>query len=312
MHSWLGMIQRIPLIPSPKQGTPIHPRFESLILTHMLQSDTIQDEHTRSVGSQELGRANLWGCPTARYASNETYGSSGQPHGRESFGFAARSNADLERDQSLVSFAQIEPDVSFAALMQPHLQQSRDQANASPVVLLVQDTTDIDLSHRRHPSAAWDKSGTNEDGGFSCKRCWRCVPRRERCWGAWLRNPLCAFLLQRREQRYGRRKREERESDVWMRQVQTIGTPDPGSMWVHVGDRGADMFPFCGGMSGDPDPLSGASGPESACAAGRSRDQLFALCVHAPFRVRPAVHSRFPPDMGTKHVRPSCSLPLGR
>src|ERR1700737_742769 len=47
-----------------------------------------------------------------------------------------------------------EPDVTFAALMQPHLQQTREQANGSPVVLLVQDTTDIDLSHRRHPSAA--------------------------------------------------------------------------------------------------------------------------------------------------------------
>src|SRR5205085_8669604 len=29
-----------------------------------------------------------------------------------------------------------------------------------------------------------------------------------------------------------------------MRQVQTIGTPEPGSLWVHIGDRGADMFPF--------------------------------------------------------------------
>ena len=55
---------------------------------------------------------------------------------------------------------------------------------------------------------------------------------------------MCAFPLQRREQRYQRRKREERETDVWMRQVQAIGTPESGSMWVHVGDRGADMFPF--------------------------------------------------------------------
>jgi len=46
------------------------------------------------------------------------------------------------------------------------------------------------------------------------------------------------------EQRYQRRKREERETDVWIRQVHAIGTPEPGSMWVHVGDRGADMFPF--------------------------------------------------------------------
>ena len=33
-----------------------------------------------------------------------------------------------------------EPDVNFAALIQPHLHQTREQANASPVVLLVQDT----------------------------------------------------------------------------------------------------------------------------------------------------------------------------
>jgi len=33
-----------------------------------------------------------------------------------------------------------EPEVNFAALMQPHLQQTREQANASAVVLLVQDT----------------------------------------------------------------------------------------------------------------------------------------------------------------------------
>src|SRR5689334_1246566 len=38
--------------------------------------------------------------------------------------------------------------------------------------------------------------------------------------------------------------RDERETDAWMRQVQAIGTPEPGSLWVHVGDRGADMFPF--------------------------------------------------------------------
>jgi hypothetical protein len=29
-----------------------------------------------------------------------------------------------------------------------------------------------------------------------------------------------------------------------MRQVQAIGTPGSGSMWVHAPDRGADMFPF--------------------------------------------------------------------
>lgn len=45
-----------------------------------------------------------------------------------------------------------EPDVTFAALMQPHFHQTRAHATAAPVSLLVQETTDIDLSHRRTSS----------------------------------------------------------------------------------------------------------------------------------------------------------------
>src|SRR2546421_12224280 len=77
-----------------------------------------------------------------------------------------------------------EQDVTFAALIQPHFQQTREQALSSPVVLLVQDTTDMDLSHRRHPSAAWDTSATNEGVVFSSKRCGPCVLGPERCWDA--------------------------------------------------------------------------------------------------------------------------------
>ena len=91
-----------------------------------------------------------------------------------------------------------EPDVTFAALMQPHLHQTREQANSSPVVLMVQDTTDIDLSHRRHPSVAWGKSGAFADGAFSSKRCWLYDHRTVRCLDAWLKNPDVAYSSPRR------------------------------------------------------------------------------------------------------------------
>jgi Transposase DNA-binding len=58
-----------------------------------------------------------------------------------------------------------EPDVTFAALMQPHLQQTREQALSSPVVLLVQDTTAIDLSHRRKISGV-GQIGNERGRGF--------------------------------------------------------------------------------------------------------------------------------------------------
>src|SRR5438093_1466386 len=40
------------------------------------------------------------------------------------------------------------------------------------------------------------------------------------------------------------RKQRERESQVWERSVQAIGSPPPGVQWIHVGDRGSDMFPL--------------------------------------------------------------------
>jgi hypothetical protein len=58
-----------------------------------------------------------------------------------------------------------EPDVTCAALMQPHLHQTRDQANSSPAVLLVQDTTDIDLSHR-HKISGVGHIGNERGRGF--------------------------------------------------------------------------------------------------------------------------------------------------
>src|SRR5215469_6949727 len=58
-----------------------------------------------------------------------------------------------------------EEDVTFAALMQPHFQQTRAQATAAPVSLLVQDTTDIDLSHRRKISGV-GQIGNERGRGF--------------------------------------------------------------------------------------------------------------------------------------------------
>src|SRR5436309_6173122 len=58
-----------------------------------------------------------------------------------------------------------EPDVTFAALMQPHFQQTREQAAGEDVVLLVQDTTDIDLSHQRKISGV-GQIGNERGRGF--------------------------------------------------------------------------------------------------------------------------------------------------
>src|SRR5258708_3049255 len=136
-----------------------------------------------------------------------------------------------------------EPDVSFAALMQPHLQQTREQATSSAVVLLVQDTTDIELSHR-HKNSRVGQIGNERRRGVFMQTVLAVRPERREVLGCMAQEPFVRIPAPEGEQRYQRRKRDERETDVWTRQVSAIGTPEPGSRWVHVGDRGADMFPF--------------------------------------------------------------------
>ncbi len=136
-----------------------------------------------------------------------------------------------------------EPDVTFAALMQPHVEQTRAQATSSPIVLLVQDTTDIDLSHRRKISGV-GHIGNERGRGFFLQTVLAVRPQTREVLGCIAQEPFVRIPAPEGEQRSGRRKRDERETDVWMRQVSAIGTPEPESMWVHVGDRGADMFPF--------------------------------------------------------------------
>jgi hypothetical protein len=136
-----------------------------------------------------------------------------------------------------------EPDVTFASLMQPHLQQTRKQATSALRVLLVQDTTDIDLSHRRQISGV-GQIGNERGRGFFLQTVLAVHPQTREVLGCLAQEPFVRIPAPEGEQRYQRHNRQERETDVWMRQVQSIGTPEAASRWVHVGDRGADMFPF--------------------------------------------------------------------
>ncbi|GHO87038.1 IS4/Tn5 family transposase DNA-binding protein [Dictyobacter formicarum] len=136
-----------------------------------------------------------------------------------------------------------EPDVTFPALMHPHFHQTRERANASPVVLLVQDTTDIDLSHR-HKISGVGQIGNERGRGFFVQTVLAVCPEHREVLGCIAQEPFVRIPAPEGEQRHERRKRAARETDVWMRQVRHIGTPRPASIWVHVGDRGADIFPF--------------------------------------------------------------------
>jgi hypothetical protein len=136
-----------------------------------------------------------------------------------------------------------EPDVTFERLMQPHYQQTREQINQEPVVLLVQDTTEIDLTHRAKMSGI-GQIGNARGRGFLLQTVLAVVPETQAVLGCLAQKPFVRIPAPPKEQRYQRRFREQRETDIWMEMVERVGPPASPGMLVHVGDRGADLFPF--------------------------------------------------------------------
>src|SRR5207249_5019613 len=84
-----------------------------------------------------------------------------------------------------------EPDVTCAALMQPHFQQTREQALSSPVVLVVQDPTDIDLSHR-HKISGVGQIGNERGRGFFVQTVLAVRPQTREVLGCLAKATLCA------------------------------------------------------------------------------------------------------------------------
>jgi hypothetical protein len=127
--------------------------------------------------------------------------------------------------------------------MQPHYQQTREQLDTQPVVLLVQDTTEIDLSHHAKMSGL-GQIGNAKGRGILLQTVLAVAPQTRAVLGCIAQKPFVRIPAPPKEQRYRRRHREQRETDVWMEVVEYVGTPTATGMLVPVGDPSADMFPF--------------------------------------------------------------------
>jgi hypothetical protein len=124
-----------------------------------------------------------------------------------------------------------------------HNTRQRAEASSSPV-LVIHDTTQLDFS--THAAVA-DQLGPIGDGadcarGFLQHNSLVVDPDTRRLVGlihqqTFLRTPKPAG-----ETRAARYQRTHRESQVWVRGIDAVGRVPDGKVWVHVGDRGADLF----------------------------------------------------------------------
>jgi hypothetical protein len=130
------------------------------------------------------------------------------------------------------------------ALCRPHWEQTRTAAGRHPCVLLIQDTTMADFT--AHPkTAGLGPIGDGKGQGFLLQSVLAVVPQPRQVLGLAGHEPF------RRQpappaDNSTRRKKRARESDVWCRAVRAVGPPPPGCQWIHVGDRGSDLYEFLG------------------------------------------------------------------
>ena len=131
------------------------------------------------------------------------------------------------------------PGVSLEALLAPHRQQTLQQAQAEPVVLFVEDTTELDFTH--HPSkTGLGPIGDGRGRGLLLHSTLALVPDTRTLLG------LAHAQVVLRQPKAERPKKWVRtpEGRVWEVSATQVGRPPEGVCWVHVSDSGSDIYEY--------------------------------------------------------------------
>ena len=133
------------------------------------------------------------------------------------------------------------PGVSLEALLAPHCQQTLQQARVEPVVLFVEDTTELDFTH--HPSkTGLGPIGDGRGRGLLLHSTLAIVPEVRRLLG------VAHAQVVLRQPKAERPKKWVRtpEGQVWEVSAKRVGRPPAETCWVHVSDSGSDIFEYMG------------------------------------------------------------------
>ena len=137
-----------------------------------------------------------------------------------------------------------EPDVTHAALSEPHWQTTRQQARQSDTVLFVQDTSELDFTaHRQTTGLGW--IGNTGGRGFFLHSCLAmCPAAAPEILGLAAQQVWTRHDIKKGTETRAARSKRRKESEVWAEVVEAIGPAPaaPGHCWVSVSDRASDIF----------------------------------------------------------------------
>jgi hypothetical protein len=135
------------------------------------------------------------------------------------------------------------PEVTHEQIMQPHWVSTRQLAAQRPCVLLVADTTEINLSAHQTTIGVGPVGQGLSARGFYVHTVLALDASSKQMLGCAYQEPFVRQPAPKGETRAQRRQRA-RESQIWERSAQQIGAAPQGVRWVHVGDRAADIYTF--------------------------------------------------------------------
>ncbi len=136
-----------------------------------------------------------------------------------------------------------EAGISYPALMQPHFEQTRTQLRQDrEVVLLIQDLTAVDYT-RYQAIEGLGPIGDNRGRGYLLSTVLAVKPRPRQVLGIAYQEPFLRQPVAEEETRAERTQRPK-ETDFWLRGVAAVGRCPAGRLWVHVSDRGSDIYDY--------------------------------------------------------------------
>jgi hypothetical protein len=127
--------------------------------------------------------------------------------------------------------------------MRPHLEQTKALMRQQKRVLLIQDMTEVDYEH--HPKTrGLGPLGNGNHQGYLLQTVLAVEPSSKQVIGIAAQEAFLRVPAPPGETSGERDKRKQKESQVWQRQAQRIGAAPEGCEYIHVGDRGSDIFAF--------------------------------------------------------------------
>ncbi len=132
-------------------------------------------------------------------------------------------------------------DVSFEAITAPHYARTRNSGAPGQVQLILNDTTEINYGGQRR-ARGLGPVGKNTGRGFFLHSALLRDPDSGEVLGLAGQEVLYRQADKPRAAKNSRRRDPDRESTVWGRLIEQVGSPPAGVKWLHVCDRGADDY----------------------------------------------------------------------